>query len=74
MHSDLSSKLSSSPRDHHDAGFLFVCFSPCGLQDLILPLGIEPRPLVVEAQSSNHWKGRELLVCDSEVISCLFLQ
>ena len=34
--------------------------------------GIEPRPLVVEAQSSNHWKGRELLVCDSEVISCLF--
>ena len=72
MHSDLSSKLSSSPRDHHDAGFLFVCFSPCGLQDLILPLGIEPRPLVVEAQSSNHWKGRELLVCDSEVISCLF--
>ena len=42
---------------------LFVCTS-CGMWDLVLRLGTEPRPSASGAQSLSYWTTREVpLIC-----------
>ena len=46
----------------------WLCCEACGI--LVPQLGIEPMPLAMEAQSSNHWTARELpVVCLSNCSS-----
>ena len=37
--------------------FFWLCCEACGI--LVAQSGIEPMPLAVEAQSSNHWTARD---------------
>ena len=43
---------------HGFGGWFNFLAVPCGI--LVPQLGIEPRPLVFEALSSNHWTAREV--------------
>ena len=59
---------------HHLTKFFFFFFLYQGLQDLISQPWIEPVPLALKAQSSNHWTTREfsLIKIWENVISFLF--